>query len=171
MDKALILIDLQNDYFSEGKFPLWNAKKVLDINIELIKNAQSKNIPIFIVQHVAKAAAPFFNEGSEGVKIHAKISELLPSAPIIIKECADAFYKTQLDEELQKRGVKEIILTGMMTQNCVTHTVLSKMADKYQVSVVADACSTVSEMIHLIALNALSIRVKLLCAEDFLKLS
>lgn len=171
MDKALILIDLQNDYFSKGKFPLWNAEKVLDLSIELIKNAQSKNIPIFIVQHVAKAAAPFFNEGSEGVKIHSMISELLPHAPVIIKEYADAFYKTQLDEELQKRGVKEIFLTGMMTQNCVTHTALSKVADKYQVSIISDACTTVSEMIHLIALNALSIRVKLLRAEDFLKLS
>jgi hypothetical protein len=50
----------------------------------------------------------------------------------------------------------------MMTQNCVTHTALSRQADSYErVTVLTDACTTVSEMLHAIALHALSTRVRL----------
>lgn len=52
-----------------------------------------------------------------------------------------------------------------MTQNCVTHTAISRSADTYEVSVLTDCTTTVSEMLHLIALHALSTRVKLVPAQ------
>jgi len=54
------------------------------------------------------------------------------------------------------------LVCGMMTQNCVTHTAISKAAEKYKVAVLEDCCASVSEMLHLIALRALSTRVALL---------
>ena len=56
----------------------------------------------------------------------------------------------------------------MMTQNCVTHTAISKAAEKYAVTVLTDCCTTVSEILHLIALHALSTRVKLVPSTDVL---
>jgi nicotinamidase-related amidase len=56
----------------------------------------------------------------------------------------------------------------MMTQNCVTHTALSKAAEKYKLSILADCCTIVSEILHLIALNALSTRVPFVSASDAL---
>ena len=54
-NRALIVIDLQNDYFPNGKFPLWNTDDVLT-NIEFaIESAKSKNIPVILVQHIANA--------------------------------------------------------------------------------------------------------------------
>jgi nicotinamidase-related amidase len=50
----------------------------------------------------------------------------------------------------------------MMTQNCVTHTAISKSAEEYKVAILPDCCTTVSEMLHLIALNAVSTRVPLI---------
>jgi nicotinamidase-related amidase len=65
MSQALLLIDLQNDYFPEGKFPLWNTSETIN-NIEnAIVLAQQKNIPIIHIQHIADPAmglAPFFNK-------------------------------------------------------------------------------------------------------------
>ena len=59
-----------------------------------------------------------------------------------------------------QRQVDELIICGMMTQNCVTLTALSKKANDYnKVTVLTDVSTTVSEMLHLIALNALSTRV------------
>ena len=53
MTKALLLIDLQNDYFPGGKFPLWNTDVVL-ANIEnAIGLARAKEIPIVHIQHLA----------------------------------------------------------------------------------------------------------------------
>ena len=41
----------------------------------------------------------------------------------------------------------------MMTQNCVTHTAISKAAEKYNVTILIDCCTTVSEILHKIALK------------------
>jgi nicotinamidase-related amidase len=56
----------------------------------------------------------------------------------------------------------------MMTQNCVTHTAISKSAEKYKVSILVDCCTTVSEMLHNIALHAVSTRVPLVSSDDAL---
>jgi len=159
--KALLVIDLQNDYFPEGKFPLWNTDVVLE-NIErAIARANAQGIPVIHIQHVAKGVAPFFNEGTPGADIHARIPTATPNAPVVVKEFADSFEKTNLEETLAKIGVTDLLVCGMMTQNCVTHTAISKAAEKYNVTVVVDCCTTVSEILHQIALHALSTRVKL----------
>ena len=161
MKKALLVIDLQNDYFPEGKFPLWNTDVVLE-NIErAIARANAQGIPVIHIQHVAKGVAPFFNEGTPGADIHPRILTATPNAPVVVKEFADSFEKTNLEETLAKLGVNDLLVCGMMTQNCVTHTAISKAAEKYNVTVVVDCCTTVSEILHQIALHALSTRVKL----------
>lgn len=164
MRQALIVIDVQNDYFPNGNFPLWNADETLT-HIELaIANAIKNKVAIIHVQHIANPSngvSPFFNEGSEGVKIHPRILAAAPDAPIVIKRHADGFYNTNLDQILQAQGIQELFICGMMTQNCVTHTAISKAADKYQVSILADCCTTVDKMIHNIALNGVATRVAL----------
>ncbi|NVN98070.1 MAG: cysteine hydrolase [Geobacteraceae bacterium] len=171
MSKALLVIDLQNDYFQEGRFPLWNDEGALKNCVSAIEMANSKKIPVIIIQHIAnssKGIAPFFNEGTTGADVHPRILEAAPDAPVVVKEYADSFLKTTLEETLARLGTTELLVCGMMTQNCVTHTAISKSAEKYVVTVLADCCTTVSEMIHLIALNALSTRVTLAASNDVL---
>lgn len=171
MNKALLVIDLQNDYFQGGKFPLWNDEGTLQNIVKAIEMANSKKIPVIIIQHIAnssKGIAPFFNEGTTGADVHPRIIEAAPDAPVVVKEFADSFVKTTLEETLAGLGTTELLICGMMTQNCVTHTAISKSAEKYEVTVLADCCTTVSEMIHLIALNALSTRVTLAASNDVL---
>ena len=162
--RALIVIDLQNDYFSEGKYPLWNTEATLSNVEQTISKAQSLGWTIVLVQHVANAKlglAPFFNEGSNGVDIHPRILAAAPDAPIVVKQFADSFHHTTLEHVLQQRGVEELFICGMMTQNCVTHTAISKAAEKYRTTILSDCCTTVDAMIHNIALNAVSTRVNL----------
>lgn len=168
MTKALLVIDIQNDYFPGGKFPLWNTDVVLQ-NIEsVISKAVAQDIPVLHIQHVAKGVAPFFNEGTLGADIHPRILAVAPHAPIVVKEFADSFEKTTLEETLSKIGVTELLVCGMMTQNCVTHTAISKAAEKYAVTILPDCCTTVSEILHLIALQAVSTRVKLVPSGEVL---
>jgi nicotinamidase-related amidase len=162
---ALVLIDLQNDYFPGGAFPLANTESVLLAVEGAIAKARARGIPVVHVQHVADPShgiAPFFNQGTEGVKIHPRILAAAPDAPVVVKHFADSFEGTELHATLQSLGVTELILCGMVTQNCVTHTALSRRADDYaKVTVLTNACTTVTEMLHAIALHALSTRVTL----------
>lgn len=166
---ALIVIDLQNDYFPDGAFPLWNAEGTLDQVEAAIARARARQIPVVIVQHVADPAAglsPFFNADTPGVAVHPRILAAAPDAPVVVKRFADSFVGTDLEAVLSRLGVDELLVCGMMTQNCVTHTAISKSAEKYRVSVLTDACTTVSQMLHMIALHALSTRIALVTAEQ-----
>jgi len=162
---ALVVIDPQNDYFPDGAFPLWNTEGTLPAIERAIGAARARGIPVVLVQHVADASkgiAPFFNPGTEGVALHARVTAAVPDAPVVVKHFADSFEGTSLHDTLRGLGADTLILCGMMTQNCVTHTALSRRADDYRgVTVLTDACTTVTEMLHRIALNALSTRVAL----------
>jgi len=164
MSTALLLIDLQNDYFPGGAFPLWDTDRVL-ANVEgAVARARAAGVHVLHIQHVADpklGLAPFFNAGTPGVEIHARVRAMAPDAPVVVKAFADAFHETKLQATLRELDVRELLVAGMMTQNCVTHTAISKAAEAYEVTVVPDACTTVSEMLHRIALHALSTRVKL----------
>ncbi len=170
-NSALLVIDIQNDYFPNGRFPLWNTDTTLDNIKQLMAKAKAQDIPIFLVQHVSsapKGKAPFFEEGSVGVEIHPDVISICPDAEIIQKQHADSFYQTDLQQALERNGVDELLICGMMTQNCVTHTAISKAAEKYNVSIIEDCCTTTDQMIHNIALSAVSIRVPLLASSDVL---
>jgi nicotinamidase-related amidase len=167
--QALLIIDLQNDYFPQGKYPQYNSAQTLT-NIEIaIEKSKKKNIPIIIIQHsadVTQGIAPFFNPDTLGVQIHPAILKVAPSADIVIKSYADSFEQTNLEKVLHKHKVTELLITGMMTQNCVTHTAISKEAEKYDTVVLVDCCTSIDEMIHNIALHALSTRVTLQTIEQ-----
>lgn len=160
--RALIVIDLQNDYFPDGKFPLWNTEAVLAQTESTIAWARAQGVPVILVQHIADApngAAPFFNAGTSGVELHPRILAAAPNAVVVTKAQADSFLNTSLEQTLAELGVEELLICGMMTQNCVTHTAISKAAEKYRVAVLGDCCASVSQMIHLIALKALGARL------------
>lgn len=171
MKKALLIIDLQNDYFPGGKYPLWNIDIIL-ANIEkAIDTAGKKRIPVVLVQHVANpeyGLSPFFNQGTPGVAIHSRILAAAPVAPVVVKQFADSFFQTTLEDVLAEANITELLLCGMMTQNCVTHTAISKSAEKYKVSILADCCTSVDEMIHNIALHAVSPRIQVVQASAVL---
>ncbi len=171
MSKALLVIDLQNDYFPGGSYALWNTEQTLDNIEQAITAASAKGIPVIHIQHIADPAlglAPFFNEGTEGAKVQARVLAAAPNAPVVVKTYADSFEQTNLEETLSGLGVTELLVCGMMTQNCVTHTAISRAAEKYTVSILVDCCTTVDEMLHNIALHAVSTRVALAPAGDLI---
>ncbi|MCV2349421.1 cysteine hydrolase family protein [Paucibacter sp. Y2R2-4] len=170
--QALLLIDIQMDYFAGGMFPLHDPEGTLSRIEQAIQKAHAAGMPIVHIQHVvdpARGPAPFFNADSEGVAIHPRILAAAPDAPIVIKRHADAFVGTTLEATLSQLGVSELFVAGMMTHNCVTHTAISRSADRYaKVSILGDCCCTVSEMLHQIALSAVATRLQVLSmAEAF----
>ena len=69
MSKALLVIDVQNDYFSGGQFPLWNADIVLQNVEQAIAKAKAR-VPVVVIQHIANSElgiAFLFNKGTPGI--------------------------------------------------------------------------------------------------------
>lgn len=159
--QALIVIDIQNDYFPQGKYPLQQPEAVLKKNLRAIEKAQARDIPVIHIQHLVApemGEGLFFYEGSQGASIHTTIMAAAPDAPVITKRHADCFAQTGLEDLLQEMGVQRILLTGMMTHNCVIHTALSPAAAKYQPKVIEECTDTIDSITHMLALDAMQVR-------------
>lgn len=156
MKKALIVIDAQNDYLTDGRYPLWNIDNtVKNIKEKLMNSIENGDLIVF-VQHVSPLGSAFFEEKTYGAEIISSISELTENAVIIQKKHADSFDETNLSKVLQDNNINEIDIIGMMTQNCVLFTALSEKALKYNVNILPDCCTSVSPVIHAVAIRGLS---------------
>ncbi len=154
MSRALVVIDIQNDYFEGGRLPLFQAAEVEIRIVAAIAAARRNGDRVILVQHVSTASGGLFDPAGAGVGIRPAILEAAGEAPVAIKHVADAFQDTDLSTYLE--GIRTLLVCGMMTQNCVVFTALSRAADGFEVRVVGDLCTAPIEPVHRIALNALS---------------
>lgn len=143
MSTALIIVDIQKDYFPNGKMELSNpegaaanAAKVLD----WFRKNQKENI--FHVQHVASdPAMGFFLPDTEGAEIHEAVQPL-ENESIIIKHFANSFLQTELESQLKDKGITKLVVAGMMTHMCIDATVRAAVDLGYKTTLIEDACAT-----------------------------
>ena len=153
--RALIVIDVQNDYFPGGKLPLWQANDTLRNILSAIERAKKQASPIIIVQHIVDPAlgfTRFFVPDTPGVQLHPALAEALPDAPVIVKHHTDAFFGTGLNALLADMGIREALFCGMQTQNCVGLTAISHHAENIRTVILSDCCTAETEMVHQLAL-------------------
>ncbi len=123
MTTAIVLIDLQNDYFSGGAMELVGANAAVAQARALLDAFRERSLPVFHVQHIAeRPGATFFLPGTPGVDIHADVA---PSAGelVVTKHFPSSFRETTLLERLRGAGVSKLVIAGMMTHMCVDTTV------------------------------------------------
>lgn len=139
MNKALIIIDVQKGMFQEGE-EVYNGDVLISTLKTLIKKARASNTPIFYVQHNAPSGKPL-EFGKEGWEIHTEIAPH-QSDILIQKTTPDSFMNTPLEEELNKKGIKHILITGIQTEACVDTTCRRAFSLGYKVTLISDAHST-----------------------------
>lgn len=141
MARALLIVDIQNDYFPGGAFPLHEPAAAVDAAARVLHGFRVDAEPIFHIQHVWDAPdAAFFKPGTDGVEIHREVAPL-PGESVIQKAHPNAFRETALDDRLQVGGIKELVVVGMMTSMCVDATVRAAADLGYAVTVAHDACA------------------------------
>ena len=142
MKTALILIDIQNDYFPGGNGELENPLGAARQARKLLDFFRHQKWPTVHIQHVAtRPGATTFLLDTDGVKIHASIAPL-PGETIIVKHFPNSFRETDLLEHLKRHTTERLVLCGMMTHMCVDASMRAAADFGYPVLLAADACAT-----------------------------
>ncbi|MFC0218655.1 nicotinamidase-related amidase [Pseudochelatococcus lubricantis] len=140
--RALILIDLQNDYFPEGRFPLENIDAAAANAARLLDAARAGGDLVVHVRHeFASADAPFFAPGSEGATINTAV-EPGDGETVVLKHAVNAFRGTDLKDVLDRNGVSDVTIAGAMSHMCVEAAARAAADYGYTTTVVHDAVAT-----------------------------
>jgi nicotinamidase-related amidase len=142
MTTALVLIDLQNDYFPGGAMELAAAEQAVMHAQILLEAFRGRALPVFHIQHIAKRpGATFFLPGTKGADIHVAVE---PSAQevVITKHFPSSFRETTLLESLRGVGASRLVVAGMMTHMCVDTTVRAATDLGFDCLLAQDGCAT-----------------------------
>ena len=164
---VLILIDLQNDVLSDDG---WYAKSGVDIThmqrvIEptqrMLGAARAKGVPVIWTTHglhneidagVFWDTRPFlhgggFRVGSWGHNVFDEF-EVLPNDWVVDKRRLSAFFNTELDTILKGLAVETVIISGVLTNQCVAGTTKDAMYRDYKAIMIEDCCGTTLPELH-----------------------
>lgn len=142
MCKALLLIDIQNDYFSGGKSELVVPEKALQVAEMVLKKFRDAGLPVIHVQHInTRAGAPFFLPDTEGCRIHERLTPLYGES-VVVKHAPNSFYNTNLNTIIKEKRIAELVVCGMMTHMCVDTTVRAAKDYGTPITLLADGCAT-----------------------------
>jgi nicotinamidase-related amidase len=142
MNAALVLIDIQRDYFPGGRMTLDGADAAAENAGRLLEQFRARNLPLVHVQHVStRPNATFFIAGTDGIEFHAAVAPRAGEL-VIQKNFPNAFRATRLDTELRSRGVTELVVAGMMTHMCIDTSVRVGFDLGFKIDLAHDACAT-----------------------------
>jgi nicotinamidase-related amidase len=135
-ETALVVIDTQVGLIE----PAYRGKEVLENIGTLIAKARAAGVPVLYVQH----NEPF----EEGLMISTPQWQIHPAIapqegePVIHKQSPDSFVGTTLQQELESRGIKHLVIVGLQSNYCVDTTSRRAVSAGYDVTLVGDAHTT-----------------------------
>lgn len=140
-DIALILIDIQNDYFTGGANQLMNSEAAAKKAQSVLALFRQKQLPVFHIQHINGPGSTFFLPSTKGAEIYHEVMPL-QSESLIVKHYPNSFRETTLLTELRAMSISQLVICGMMTHMCVDATVRAARDYGFKIELIADACAT-----------------------------
>jgi nicotinamidase-related amidase len=148
MKQALILIDIQNIYFTPGKYQLFKPEIAAENTRKVLQYFRQNSLPIIHVKHLfggkgyVESKDKDYLESQEYLCNFYKTVEPINAEIIIEKKYPNSFLKTVLKEELDRLQIDTLIIAGMMSHMCIDTTVRAAKGFDYQITVIDDACTT-----------------------------
>lgn len=140
--RALVLIDIQNDYFPDGKWALEGMDAAATNAARLLTAARDAGELVVFVRHEFPSAdAPFFAPGTPGAEIHGKV-ERAEGEPVVLKHHVNSFRETELQKILDEQGIEEVVICGAMSHMCIDAGARAASDLGYRCTVIHDACAT-----------------------------
>lgn len=140
MADALVVIDIQNEYFPGGALPLPDAEGAATRAAEAIEAARASNIPVVHIRHEEPGSEEYFVPGSTGADTNSTVAPAQGEA-VIVKNHPNSFLHTDLAQRLESAGAKRVAFCGMMTSMCVDATVRAAADLGLEPVLVDDACA------------------------------
>ena len=142
MIKALIIVDVQNDYFRGGTMELVSMDTAADNCRQLLEKFREYGFPIFHIQHLAsREGATFFVPDTKGCEIHDSVKPK-ENEVVLTKNYPNSFRETGLDKILREANISNIVVCGAMSHMCIDSTVRAGFDLGYSCELVSDACAT-----------------------------
>lgn len=142
MSEALIIIDIQNDYFPGGRMELVGAQEAAEKAAFVLARFRAARRPVVHVRHESiQPSATFFLPGTPGANIHPLVAPL-PGETVINKHDHNSFRHTGLMAVLQRCSATRLTMCGMMTHMCVDTGVRAAFDLGFECRLVGDACAT-----------------------------
>lgn len=142
MKTALLLVDIQNDYFPGGKMELTGSPQACQRAQLLLDHFRRSLQPVVFIQHIAtRPGASFFLPDTPGVEIHRALKPD-EQETVFQKHFPNSFRETPLLEHLRASQVSRLLICGMMTHMCVDATVRAAFDYGFSCLVAGDACAT-----------------------------
>jgi nicotinamidase-related amidase len=142
MPEALIVIDIQNDYFPGGRMELVGAEEAARVAAGLLARFRAACLPVLHIRHEnLRPGSTFFLPGTAGAEIHP-LAAPLPGEAVITKHYPSSFRETDLLDLLSAMSIDRLTLCGMMTHMCVDTTVRAAFDLGFSCRLAADACAT-----------------------------
>ncbi|MFS0731285.1 cysteine hydrolase family protein [Curtobacterium sp. 1P10AnD] len=166
MARALLLIDVQLDYFPGGAFPLVEPEAAADAAGAVLRHFRGTGEDVVHVFHTASEPdAGFFVPGTPGTAFHPAV-EPRAGETVVEKHEPNAFFGTGLEALLRDRGVTELVVLGMMTSMCIDSTVRAASELGFTCTVVADACAAPDLALGEVTVPGASVHAAFLAALD-----
>jgi nicotinamidase-related amidase len=142
MTKALLVIDIQNDYFPGGKMELVGSTQAAKRAAQVQRQFREAGLPIIHVQHISLSpSASFFLPDTFGAEIHQDVAPI-DGETLVVKHFPNAFRETNLQGVLTQQAVTDLTVVGMMTHMCIDTSVRAASDLGLKVTLVSDACAT-----------------------------
>lgn len=141
MTRALVIVDIQRDYFPGGAFPLVGADAAAERAAVLLEAERRRGTPVIHVQHESREpGAGMLVAGTAGGEIDARVAPR-EGEQVVPKTHPNSFRETTLREVLDEVAASDLLVIGMMSSMCVDATVRAAADLGYPVTVAADACA------------------------------
>ncbi len=142
MNTALLLVDIQNDYFPNGRMPLERSTEASLKAQEVLNAFRAKQKPVVHIQHIStRPDATYFLPCTKGIEFHPNVHPL-KNETIIKKHYPNSFKDTALLNYLTKHHVNHLVICGMMSHLCIDATVRAAYDLGFSCTVIHDACAT-----------------------------
>jgi ureidoacrylate peracid hydrolase len=166
---ALLVVDMQNDFIHPDGIFAKNGfggeyRKVIEKNAEVAELCKANNIPVIYTRQVMTRnrqgesvdsynilqIRPFLKKA--GLTLGTWGAEVIQDLPepdyTIDKQRFSAFYNTHLERLLFGLGVKQLLVTGVVSCLCVEHTFRDAWIRDYQTWLVEDCCGAFADAFH-----------------------